>query len=337
MQFLDTKRQRAVLLIFVLGLGLAYALWPFSTGLMGALVLYVVFSPVHRALVARRLNAGLAAGIVVLMALALVVGPGISFVGLVANEAQAMATGVIQSPLLARLRELRMGPYDIGAQIEALGSQVVSWVGSSALRVVGTATRLGIQLTIAFFGLFYLLVAPAGAFTAIRPFIPFSAKNAEVLRARFRDVTFSTLVGTGVTAAVQGLLVGLAFWVTGLSNAVFWGVVTVIVAILPVVGSGLIWGPGAAALAIEGRYGWAIALAIWGVVVVGSVDNVIRPYVFRRWARIHPFITVIGAFAGINWFGLLGLLIGPLAISYFFELIRMYRDEYLEGEDTAQV
>jgi len=337
MQFLDTKRQRAVLLIFVLGLGLAYALWPFSTGLMGALVLYVVFSPVHRALVARRLNAGLAAGIVVLMALALVVGPGISFVGLVANEAQAMATGVIQSPLLARLRELRVGPYDIGAQIEALGSQVVSWVGSSALRVVGTATRLGIQLTIAFFGLFYLLVAPAGAFTAIRPFIPFSAKNAGVLRARFRDVTFSTLVGTGVTAAVQGLLVGLAFWVTGLSNAVFWGVVTVIVAILPVVGSGLIWGPGAAALAIEGRYGWAIALAIWGVVVVGSVDNVIRPYVFRRWARIHPFITVIGAFAGINWFGLLGLLIGPLAISYFFELIRMYRDEYLEGEDTAQV
>ena len=337
MQFLDTKRQRAVLLIFVLGLGLAYALWPFSTGLMGALVLYVVFSPVHRALVARRLNAGLAAGIVVLMALALVVGPGISFVGLVANEAQAMATGVIQSPLLARLRELRVGPYDIGAQIEALGSQVVSWVGSSALRVVGTATRLGIQLTIAFFGLFYLLVAPAGAFTAIRPFIPFSAKNAGVLRTRFRDVTFSTLVGTGVTAAVQGLLVGLAFWVTGLSNAVFWGVVTVIVAILPVVGSGLIWGPGAAALAIEGRYGWAIALAIWGVVVVGSVDNVIRPYVFRRWARIHPFITVIGAFAGINWFGLLGLLIGPLAISYFFELIRMYRDEYLEGEDTAQV
>ena len=337
MQFLDTKRQRAVLLILVLGLGLAYALWPFSTGLMGALVLYVVFSPVHRGLVARRLNAGLAAGIVVLMALVLVVGPGISFVGLVANEAQAMAAGVIQSPLLARLRELRMGPYDIGAQIEVLGSQVVSWVGSSALRVVGTATRLGIQLTIAFFGLFYLLVAPAGAFTAIRPFIPFSAKNAGVLRARFRDVTFSTLVGTGVTAAVQGLLVGLAFWVTGLSNAVFWGVVTVIVAILPVVGSGLIWGPGAAALAIEGRYGWAIALAIWGVLVVGNVDNVIRPYVFRRWARIHPFITVIGAFAGINWFGLLGLLIGPLAISYFFELIRMYRDEYLEGEDTAQV
>ncbi len=337
MQFLDTKRQRAALLILVLGLGLVYALWPFGTGLMGGLVLYVVFQPLHRALLKRGLKPGVAAAIVVLLALVLVVGPGISFIGLVANEAQAMATGVIRSPLLARLRELRLGPYDIGAQIEDLGSRIVSWAGSSALSVVGTATRLGIQLTIAFFGLFYLLLAPGGVWRGIRPFIPFSAKNAEVLRTRFRDVTFSTLVGTGLTASVQGLLVGLAFWVTGLSNAVFWGVVTIIVAILPVVGSGLVWGPGAAALALGGRYGWAIALAVWGVLVVGNVDNVIRPFVFRRWARIHPFITVIGAFAGINWFGLLGLLIGPLAISYFFELIRMYRDEYLQREDEEEV
>jgi len=337
MPFLDTRRQRAALLIVILGFGLAYALWPFVTGLMGALVLYVVFLPVYRALVRHGLRPGLAAGVVVLVALVLVVGPGISFIGLVANEAQDMAAGVLQSPLLARLRELRIGPYDIGAQIEALGSQVVSWAGSSALRVVGTATRLGIQLTISFFGLFYLLVAPAGAWKGVRPFIPFSAESAEILRTRFHDVTFSTLVGTGLTAGVQGLLVGVAFWATGLSNAVFWGVVTVIVAILPVVGSGLIWGPGAAALAVDGRWGAAIGLALWGVLVVGNVDNVIRPYVFRRWARIHPFITVIGAFAGINWFGLLGLLIGPLAISYFFELIRMYRDEYLRREDDVDV
>lgn len=337
MPFLDTERQRAATLILVLGLGVAWALWPFSTGLLGAVVLYVVFAPAYRGLTDLRVKPGIAAGIVVLLALVLVVGPGISFVGLVANEAQAMASGVIQSPLLARLRELRIGPYDIGAQIESLGSQLVSWVGSSALSVVGTATRLGIQLTIAFFGLFYLLLAPAGAWSAVRPFIPFSSKNAELLRIRFRDVTFSTLVGTGLTAAVQGLLVGLGFAAAGLSNALFWGVVTIILSILPVVGSGLVWVPAVAALVIEGRYGWGIALAIWGVVVVGNVDNVIRPFVYRRWARIHPFITVLGAFAGINWFGLLGLLIGPLAISYFFELIRMYREEFLDREESAAV
>ena len=269
----------------------------------------------------------------VLLGLVLVVGPGISFIGVLANQAQDMAQGVLSSPLLVRLRALRVGPYDIGAQIEALGSQIVSWAGSRAILVVGTATRIGIQLTISFFGLFYLLVAPAGAWPGIRPFIPFSAKNAEILRTRFRDVTFSTIIGTGLTAVVQGLLVGLAFWVAGLANPAFWGVVTIIVAILPIVGSGLVWGPGAASLAVVGHYGLAIGVTLWGILVVGNVDNVIRPYVFRRWARIHPFITVIGAFAGISWFGLLGLLIGPLAISYFFELIRMYRAEYLEEED----
>jgi predicted PurR-regulated permease PerM len=336
MPFLDTKRQRAATLILVLGIGLAYALWPFATGLLGILVLYIVFAPLQAILV-RRMTPGIAAGIVVFLAFVLVVGPGVSFVGLVANEAQDMASGIIKSPLLGRLRELRVGTYDVGAQLESFGSPIISWLGGSAISLVGTATRLGIQLTITFFGLFYLLVAPDGVWRGMRPFIPFSYQNTEILRERFRDVTISTLVGTGLTAIVQGTLVGVAFWITGLSNALFWGVVTVILAVLPVVGSGLVWAPGAAALVLEGRYGWAIGLVAWGILLVGNVDNVIRPLVFQRWAQIHPFITVIGAFAGIRWFGLLGLLIGPLAISYFFELIRMYRAEYLDAEEAIAV
>ncbi|MBA3444339.1 MAG: AI-2E family transporter [Gemmatimonadales bacterium] len=337
MAFLDTKRDRAAFLIFMLGLGLAYALWPFSTGLIGAPVLYVMFAPIYRWLAGRGMKPGLAAGLVVLLGIFLILGPGLSFLGVVANEAQDMASGVIRSPLLTRLRELRIGSYDVGAQIESLGSSLVNWVGTSAVGLIGTATRLGIQLTIAFFGLYYLLQSPDSAWKQVRPFIPFSGRNAEILRERFRDVTISTLIGTGLTASIQGLLVGLAFWITGIPNALFWGVVTVIVAILPVVGSALVWGPGVMHLALDGRYGMAIGLALWGAVVVGNIDNVIRPMVFRRWAQIHPFITIIGAFAGIQYFGLLGLLIGPLAISYFFELIRMYREEYLEDETAPEV
>lgn len=336
MAFLDTKRDRAAFLIFVLGLGLVYALWPFSTGLIGAPVLYIMLAPIYRWLLGFGLRPGLAAGFVVLLGILLIVGPGLSFLGVVANEAQDMATGVIRSPLLTRLRELRIGTYDVGAQIESFGSSVVSWIGASAVGLIGTATRLGIQLTIAFFGLYYLLQDPEAAWKQVRPFIPFSARNAEILRERFRGVTISTLIGTLLTASIQGLLVGLAFWVTAIPNALFWGVVTVIVAILPVVGSALVWGPGVLHLALEGHYGMAIGLAIWGAVVVGNVDNVIRPAVFRRWAQIHPFITIIGAFAGIRYFGLLGLLIGPLAISYFFELIRMYKEEYLIEEAVAE-
>jgi predicted PurR-regulated permease PerM len=106
-------------------------------------------------------------------------------------------------------------------------------------------------------------------------------------------------------------------------------------AILPVVGSGVVWVPASLSLALSDRAGAAIGLALFGALVVGNVDTVIRPMVFRRWAQIHPFVTLVGALAGVRYFGILGLLIGPLAVSYFFELIRMYREEYLSPSGAA--
>jgi predicted PurR-regulated permease PerM len=334
MAFLDSRQQRAAWLILALGIGLAIAFWPFTTGLVGAPVLYIVFAPLHRWL-CRWLPARFAAGITLVVALLVIVVPGGAVVGLLAGEAQDLTRGAIQSPLLARLRELNIAGYDIGTQLEELGARVASIVGSALLELVGTATRLLLQLTVAFFGLYFLLVSAADVWQTLAPFIPFSAANAEALRRRFKDVTTSTLIGTGLNAFAQGVLLAIGFSVVGLPNAAFWGVVTMIASILPIVGSGLIWVPGVAALALEHRYGWAVALTVWGLLVVGQVDNVIRPWVFRRYASIHPFVTVIGAMAGIRYFGLLGLLIGPLAVSYFFELIRMYRQEYLEGRTTA--
>ena len=331
MAFLDARQQRAALFILVLGAALFLALWPFVTGLIGAPVLYVIFAPVHREL-ARKIPSGAAAGIVILLALLLMLGPGVSFIGLLAAEAQGMASGVVNSPILDRVAEVDIGPYNVGEQLATLGQRVTNWVGNAVLGLVGTATRIVIQLTIAFFGLFYLLVEPGRSWEMLRPFIPFSAENTEALRLRFEHITISTLIGIFATAAIQGLLVGIGFAFVGLPNAFFWGAVTAIMAILPVVGSGLVWGPGAVALFLDHRVGMAIALALWGFLIVANVDNVIRPWVFRRYAKVHPFITIIGAFAGIRYFGLLGLLIGPLAISYFFELIRMYRAEYLEGD-----
>lgn len=331
MTFLDSKQQRAAIFILVLGTALLLALWPFFTGLIGAPVLYVVFAPMHRQL-SRRLPPSVAAGIVVALALLVILGPGVSFIGLLAAEAQGMASGVVNSPILDRVAEIDVGPYNVGEQLATLGQRVASWVGAGILGIVGTATRLVIQITIALFGLYYLLINPEQSWDMLRPFIPFSAENTEALRQRFDDVTVSTLIGIFACAAIQGVMVGFGFAAVGLPNAFFWGAVTAVMAILPVVGSGLVWGPGVVALVLDHRIGWAIALGIWGFVFVANVDNVIRPWVFRRYARVHPFITVIGAFAGIRYFGLLGLLIGPLAISYFFELIRMYRAEYLEGD-----
>jgi predicted PurR-regulated permease PerM len=287
-----------------------------------------VFAPVHEWL-SMRMRPKLAATVVVVLALFLIVVPGVSFAGLIVNQAQGIAGGVIQSPLLGRLKELKLGGIDLGPRLADLGATVVAWIGSSAFGLIGTATRLALNLTISLFGLFYLLLRPHETWQAVQPYIPFSAKNTEKLRQRFRDVTASTIIGTGLTAAIQGMLVGLGFFVTGLPNAVFWSVVTMVFAILPVVGSGLVWGPGALALVLGNRQGAGVLLALWGAVVVGNADYVIRPRIYRRWAHIHPLVTLIGALAGVPYFGILGLLIGPLALSYFFELVKMYREEYL--------
>src|SRR5882762_4243353 len=309
MPLIDTNHQRAALLILLLGVGLVIALTPYATGLIGIPVLYAVFTPVHEWL-SLRVRPKLAATLVVTLALFLIVVPGVSFAGLIVSQAQEIAGGVIRNPLLGRLRELKLGGMDLGPRLADLGAQVVGWIGSSAFGLVGTATRLALNLTISLFGLFYLLLQPGETWEAVRPYIPFSAKNTEKLRQGFRDVTTSTIIGTGVTAAIQGFLVGLAFWLTGLPNA-------------------LVWGPGALALILAHHTLYGVLLAVGGAVIVGNVDYVIRPMVFRRWANIHPLVTLIGALAGVPYFGILGLLIGPLALSYFFELVKMYREEYL--------
>ena len=327
MPLIDTNHQRAALLVLLLGLALVIALTPYATGLIGIPVLYAVFAPVHEWL-SLRARPKVAASLVVVLALFLIVVPGVSFAGLIVNQAQQITGSVVRNPILGRIAQLELGGVDIGPRIADLGAKIVGWLGSSAFGLVGTATRLALNLTISLFGLFYLLLRPGETWEAVRPYIPFSAKNTEKLRQRFRDVTTSTIIGTGLTAAAQGAILGLAFWIVGLPNALFWGVVTMVFGILPIVGSGLVWVPAAIALLVASRPGPAALIALVGA-FVGNVDYILRPMVFRRWANIHPLITLVGALAGVPYFGILGLLIGPLALSYFFELVKMYREEYL--------
>jgi len=316
--------------VIALSVALAIALAPYATGLIGIPVLYVALQPLHDWL-ARRTPGKAAASLVVALVLLVLIAAGGSSVTLIVSEAQRIPGAIMQSPIITRLSELRVGGVDAGARLADLGSKVVAWIGSSAFGFIGTASRMVLNLTISCFGLYYLLLRPGETWNAVRPYIPFSASNTEKLRQRFRDVTTSTLIGTGLSAALHGTLTSFGFWMFGLPNAALWGVVTIVFSILPVLGSGLVWGPGAIALVLDHRPGAAVLLALWGILIIGNIDYVIRPMVSRRWAHIHPLVTLIGALVGVPYLGLLGLLIGPLGVSYFFELIRMYREEYVTG------
>ena len=120
----------------------------------------------------------------------------------------------------------------------------------------------------------------------------------------------------------------IGFAITLLPNALFWGLVTVFASLLPILGSSLVWVPGTAALLLGGRPGAALVLGLIGFVFASNIDNVLRPVVNRRVSRIHPLVTLVGAFAGVRAFGLIGVLLGPLLISFFLSALAIYHDEY---------
>ena len=327
MAFLDTDKQRAAAIIMLLAIGVFIALLPYATGLIGAPVLYVLFASWHRWL-SSKIGIKTAAVIVIICAFLLIVLPGVWLIGMLVGQAQSTANSLINSPLLARLGTLRIGRFELGPELADIGRSLINWMGTNALGFIGSATHFTLNLLLSFFGLYYLLVSSGKGWDSFRDYVPFSRKNAEELRERFRSVTLATVVGTGVTAMISGILIAFGFWVTGLSNPVFWGVITVIFAILPVVGSGVVWIPGTISLFVEGKVVGAIVLAAIGI-VAGQIGTPIHSYVVGKYSRTHPMITLVGAIAGISYFGLLGILIGPLTLSYFFEMLRMYREEYV--------
>jgi predicted PurR-regulated permease PerM len=327
MQLLHVRQTRAGVLITVLGIAIVIAIAPFAMGLLGAGVLYVMFVTPYRWL--RRLVGRDAAAILTLIAAILVVVLPLTWlIGLLISQAPDTLKAAESAPWLSRLSTIRIGRYQVGVELAKASGSIISWISAQAFDLVGSAARATLNLVISFFGLFYLLTSGNKGWEAVREYVPFSVTIADELKERFFSVTKATLVGTALTAVLQGSLVGIGFAVVGLPSPAFWGVITAIASVLPVLGSALVWIPGVIALLLQQRYGAAVILGVIGGVFAGNIDNVIRPMVYRRVSNIHPMITLIGAFAGVEMFGLLGVLLGPLAIAYFFELLRLYRQEY---------
>ena len=327
MTFVATPRDRAGLLILALAIGVLFAVAPFLSGLLGAAVLYVVFVHLYRRL-ERVMRPGFASVITLAVALLIVALPLGWLIGVVIAQAPDALRTLQSSAVFSRLAELRILDFDIGAEVAKASGTIASWLSSRLFSFVGSATSAVLNLVIAFFGLYYMLRSDGHTWRAIQPYIPFSPATAEALRDRFVSVTEATLLGTTLIAVVQGTLIGVGFWIVGLTNPFFWGTVAAFASILPVLGTALVWLPAVLVLLVQNRFGAAITMLVIGAGIASNIDNLIRPLIYRRVSNIHPMITLVGAFAGVKLFGLLGVLLGPLAIAYLFELLRFYRQEY---------
>ena len=322
-----TRRTAATLLIAALGLAVGIGVLPFIFGLLGAPILAVTFAPFHDWL-RRRTGPRRAAAAVVGAAIVAVFLPAIGISLLLISELPAVLASPDMNRLISAVATLHAGPFDFGEQLAAAGTDFIAWLSRQAMALIGGLTFVAINLLIAFLGLYFMVRADGEPWRVVRRYVPFSDETAERLRVRFHDVTRATILGIGATALAQGLVVGGAFAVIGLGHPVLWGSVTGVASVLPVFGSSMVWLPGVAILIVDHRYADATLLGLIGVIIASNVDNVIRPMIFRRVSDVHPLIAVVGAFAGMRYFGLLGLLLGPLALVYFVELARAYDQEF---------
>ena len=320
---LDHNRIGARALTIALLAAVAILLLPFISGLLGAAILYVIAEPLLRRLSAVRTRRVGAVVAVLVLFVALVL-PGVwLFTELLVQIPDAIRE-LQRSALYLQLMALRIGDVDIGAQLQAATSDVVRWSSRQTLALLGGIMSATVNLVIALFGTYYLLMSGDRMWAHSMRMLPFEATTSERLRVRFHRVTEAMVLGVVVTGAAQGTLVGGAFALLGFEHALFWGAVTAVCSVVPMFGSGIVWLPASLLLLAQQRLGASIALLAFGALIVSNIDNALRLVVYKRISAVHPMVTLVGAFAGVNAFGLAGLLIGPLILLYAIELLRPY-------------
>jgi predicted PurR-regulated permease PerM len=197
------------------------------------------------------------------------------------------------------------------------------FINSLSSITLGTVNFL-FMLFIMLYTMYFFLMDGDKLLAKILYYLPLKAEDENRLVAKFTSVTRATLKGTGLIGLLQGGLAGLAFAVVGIQGAVFWGTIMAVLSIIPAVGTGLVWFPAAVILILGGHYVKGVGLGLFCGLVVGGIDNVVRPALVGRDTQMHDLFILFGTLGGIAFFGVLGLIIGPIVAALFVTVWEIY-------------
>lgn len=277
--------------------------------------------------------------------LLLIVVPVAAFLGLVV--AQAIEVGEMAGPWIrgqeGRWEELTTWLEGLPFVSELLpdretliarASASVDTVGSFLINNVRAATtgtlNLVLQLFVMLYGMYYFLIDGPAILSRILYLTPLNDADERKLMNQFVSVTRATIKGSILVGLIQGGLAGAAFFVLGLPAAAFWTTVMAVLSVIPVLGSGIVWVPAAVILASTGRMGAGIALALWGLLVVGMIDNFLRPRLIGRDLKMHNLLVLLSTFGGLAMFGVVGFIIGPIIAALLVTTLGLYGAAFRE-------
>jgi predicted PurR-regulated permease PerM len=320
-------RQLFVLLLIILLGGLIFVfMLPYLAGVLGAITFYVLLRKPMSRMVRKGWNPILAAGILLLISF---IGILIPVAGIILMLGSKVEPAINRSENVVAVIKRGLGNWesrlglDLTSSIDA--SAVSTWLSENLENIAGGTFNMFIAIAIMYFLLYYMLTNRRQLRESLFAYIPVSEENLAIIGEETRAMVRSNALGIPLVALAQGLVALIGFFIFGVENPFFWGLIVGIGSMIPFVGGLLGILPAFILTYANGLEFQAWGILMYGIFIVGSTDNLVRLYVLNRIDNVHPLITLIGVIVGIPIFGFIGLIFGPLLISLFLIVVRIFK------------
>jgi predicted PurR-regulated permease PerM len=335
----DLQTKTFLLLLALVTIGFGWIMMPYFGAIFWGAVLAILFAPFHRWMLKKMGQRAVPAALATLsLCLVLVILPMILIALSLAHEGTAMyqkvASGEIDvgaflqkifAALPAWVHDL-MGQFGLDsiATVQARLSEAAvngsKFIATNVLNIGMNAFDILVSFFVMLYLLFFLLKDGSALAERIQRAIPLSPQHKQHLFSKFTTVIRATVKGNFLVAAAQGALGGVAFWFLGVQAPLLWAVVMAFLSLLPAVGAALVWGPVALYFLATGALWKGLGLTLFGVLVIGMIDNVLRPILVGKDIKMPDFLVLISTIGGMAIFGLNGFVIGPVVAALFIAL-----------------
>ena len=334
MSVIDNQRLKQIsflLLIVFIAAILFSELYTFFPGFLGAITLYIITRKyMFRLVEERNWNRNLAAATLMFLSFIIVLLPFGLMINMLTDKiayAVSHSSEMMNSLRTVNYRIYNSTKIDVLSQVKL--EKLQEYITGVLPVLLGATFNTLTAIAILYFILYFMLVNGRELEARLYEYIPLKDENVLRLGNEFRKLVIANAVGIPLIAIIQGVISLVGYFIFGVPEPLFWFAVTCFTAMLPVVGAAAVYVPMGVYLIAAGNTWQGIGVLIYGFAVVGTSDNIFRFMLAKKIGDVHPLITVFGVLIGVNLFGFIGLIFGPLLISMFILLLEIYSNEFL--------
>ncbi|MDR0349588.1 MAG: AI-2E family transporter [Tannerella sp.] len=323
-----------IFLIILLGGITVRELWIFVNGLLGAFTLFVLVRKQMICLTEKRkLHKVLAAVLILLEIATIIILPVYLVSWIFITKVQTINLDLTAlSDVIKHFDSLIQAKFGYNLFNADNLATITSFLTKAIQMIINQASGIIITATVMIFLLYFMLVGYKGIESYVYDLLPFNEENRNDVTKEIYRMVRSNAIGIPLLAIIQGIVAYIGYLIFGVPSAFIFALLTCFSTIIPIIGTGLVWVPLVIYFMLNGNWVQAIGLAIYSMVILTNIDNVIRFILQKKLADTHPLITVFGVILGLNIFGFWGVIFGPLVLSLFFLLIDIFKREYLDKD-----